>query len=156
MKKIATIKKELKNYENVKTIENYSVFSETDKLNILIYLELKKALNNKTTECVLDCDYTHSKTKDKELSYNYIHIVSSVENVKQIQLKYTGTTAHFNLSTQFASLIEGSNLNYKLKIDKKTRAVKSIKVLCGIDDIVNTYKTIVNLQAQLLAQQKTV
>lgn len=144
MKKFETLVNEAKKLETV-TIDNVTVTEESDILALLVFAEIKKALESKDCKVILDCNYSKSRTVDKEVSYNYYHVISTSKTFDNtLQLKRDSKNKlHFNISTKYIAEIEHcKNLDYKIKVNNKTKQVKNIRVNCTYETVQDTVKTL--------------
>ena len=96
MKKLETLKKtlEAENINNILTDiikcddVDAELLTEREKFSVLIYNELARALNNKTNELLLDCNYAQSKFHNNgNYKVDYYRFISrDTSNATMIQI----------------------------------------------------------------------
>lgn len=136
------------NNENV----DCSLLTENEKLSVLVFAELEKALKTKNSFLTLDCNYAQSKNTDAKV--DYFRLVSNdTKNQSMIQV-YCKASARQSRVTfavctscakvnreQFEAL--ESELHFTVKRDKKTnRAKTSQRTNIAYDDIVSVIKSV--------------
>ena len=162
MKKLDTLKKTLE-AENLNDIltniiqcENVNVeaLTEREKFATLIYSELAKALNNKTNQLLLDCNYSQSKN---HLSNQYLvtyfrYISKDTSNDTMIQLyshaNVKKATCNFKVCFSCAKTVREQQKalednNFYVLYNSKTKRAKTTQRL-NIDytEIVSVIKTV--------------
>lgn len=136
-----------------------STLSEREKFSVLVFEEMKKAIDNKDRELLLDCNYAksgfHNKT-EKQLAkgqentwlVDYYRVVTRGDVQKSIIQVYVYPdvkkgSCRFNLSTscekvareQFAALEDELNFHIKKRPDGTARWTERANV--GYDELVN-------------------
>ena len=167
MKKLETLKKTLE-AENLNDIltdiiqcENVNVeaLTEREKFATLIYSELAKALNNKTNQLLLDCNYAQSKN---HLSNQYLvtyfrYISKDTTHATMIQLyshaNAKKATCNFRVCFSCAETVRAQQKaleenKFEVKYNNKTKRAKTTQRL-NIDytEIVSVIKTVCSILA---------
>ena len=156
--------KEITN-ETIANIINNDVIDETslterEKVSILVYAELAKALDTKDRKLVLDCNYEASKFhnhKDESQDQwlvDYYRLVPTV-NVNStliqfyVSVNFTKSTVTFRLCTSCAKMNRDQfealqdELHFTVKWNKEhTRAKTSTRVGVSYDEIVDVVKAV--------------
>ena len=156
--------KEITN-ETIANIINNDVIDETslterEKVSILVYAELAKALDTKDRKLVLDCNYEASKFhnhKDESQDQwlvDYYRLVPTV-NVNStliqfyVSVNFTKSTVTFRLCTSCAKMNRDQfeamqdELHFTTKWDKEhTRAKTSTRVGVSYDEIIDVVKAV--------------
>lgn len=153
MKKLETLKKaletttvdELKNIVNNSNVDCESL-TEFEKLSILMYAELAKALKTKEHTLLLDCNFADSKNvKNDILLVDYYRLAINNAMI-QIYAKHN----YFNVYTsaskanreQFATL--ENDLHFVTKYDKKTQRAKTThRDKISYDELVTVVKSVI-------------
>lgn len=166
--------KEITN-ETIATIINNEVIDETslterEKVSVLVYSELAKALDTKDRKLVLDCNYAASKfhnhkdeSQDQWLVDYYRLVPTANVNSTLIQfyvsVSLTKSTVAFRLCTscakmnreQFEALQD--ELHFTIKWDKEhTRAKTSTRVNVSYDEIIDVVKAVCAVLASTRAE----
>lgn len=165
MKKLETLRKEVATINNetlTNIINNNNVDVETlterEKLAVLVFAEMSKALTNTKQTLLLDCNFAnskfHNKTDESENIYlvDYFCLVSNDDiNTRLMQFYFTATkeNVYFRICTsckkatreQFTALAE--TLKFKVNYDKKTnRAKTSERKQIAYDEICKVVKDV--------------
>jgi hypothetical protein len=153
MKKIETLKKaletvtadELKNIVNNSNVDIDSL-SDFEKLSVLMYAELEKALRTKEHKLLLDCNFADSKNvKNDILLVDYYRLAINNAMI-QIYVKHN----YFNVYTsaskanreQFEAL--ENDLHFVTKYDKKTQRAKTThRDKISYDELVTVVKSVI-------------
>jgi hypothetical protein len=134
MKKLDTLKKELAtvtNEELATIIDNENIvvtdLTEFEKLSVLMYRELQKALQSKKYSLLLDCNYADSKFVQNEILKVDYYRLATFNAMIQIYVRHNSfricTSASKSNREQF-KLLE-SELQFVTKYDKKTNRAKT-------------------------------
>lgn len=151
MKKLDTLKKALESIENEaleSIIDNVDVdvdtLTKSEKLFVLMFAEIEKALRTKEHRLVLDCNYSNSKNEVLRVDYYRLAIANSM-----IQI-YCKTNCTFAVCTsaskanreQFKTL--ENELHFVTKYDTKTQRAKTTqRSNIAYEDIVNVVKSVI-------------
>ena len=156
--------KEITN-ETIANIINNEVIDETslterEKVSVLVYAELAKALDTKDRKLVLDCNYAASKfhnhkdeSQDQWLVDYYRLVPTANVNSTLIQfyvsINFTKSAITFRLCTSCAKMNRDQfealqdELHFTTKWDKEhTRAKTSTRVGVSYDEIVDVVKAV--------------
>jgi hypothetical protein len=156
MKKLETLKKTLATLDNAELnktladiINNDNIvvddLSEFEKLSVLMYAELEKALRTKEHKLLLDCNYTQSKfVQNDVLLVDYYRLAINNAMI-QIYVRKNSfricTSASKANREQFAQL---ADLHFVTKYDKKTNRAKTTeRINIAYDDIVDVVKSVI-------------
>ena len=153
MKKLDTLKKELESITNEKLasiIQNDLIviddLSEFEKLSVLMYEQIAKAIKTKERALLLDCNYANSKfAQNDDLKVDYYRL--AIHNAMiQIYVRKNSfricTSASKANREQFARL--ENELHFVTKYDKKTNRAKTTeRINIAYDDIVNVILQVV-------------
>ena len=162
MKKLDTLKKTLE-AENINDIlkdiihcdnVNVEALTEREKFATLIYAELAKALNNKTNQLLLDCNYSQSKNHISEqyLVTYFRYISRDTSNDTMIQLyshaNAKKATCNFKVCFSCAKTVREQQKalednKFEVLYNSKTKRAKTTQRL-NIDytEIVSVIKTV--------------
>ena len=151
MKKLDTLKKALENIENealANIINNEDVeldaLSKNEKLFVLMYEEITKALDCKDYKIVLDCNYANSKNSVLRVDYFRLAVANCMIQV------YCTAKCTFSICTsankanreKFKTLED--ELHFVTKYDKKTQRAKTTqRNAIAYEDIVNVIKQVI-------------
>lgn len=150
MKKLETLKKELENITNEKLaeiIQNENVIVDSlndfEKLSVLMFNEIAKAINTKDYRIVLDCNYANSKNDDLKVDYYRLAVANCMIQVYVRKNSFRiCTSANATNREKFATL--ESELHFKTKYDSKTKRAKTTERLnISYEDIVNVIKQVI-------------
>lgn len=153
MKKLETLKKELASVTLEKLAEiinNDAVktdsLTEAEKLSVLMYAELEKALRTKEHKLLLDCNFADSKNvKNDVLLVDYYRLAINNAMI-QIYVKKN----YFNIYTsasranreQFAQL--ENDLHFTVKYNSKTHRAKTThRDKVNYDELVTVIKAVI-------------
>lgn len=153
MKKLDTLKKALESITNdelANIINNNNVdcdsLTDFEKLSVLMYAELAKALKTKEHELLLDCNFADSKNvKNDVLLVDYYRLAINNAMI-QIYVKKN----YFNVYTsaskanreQFAQL--ENDLHFVTKYDTKTKRAKTThRDKISYDELVSVVKSVI-------------
>lgn len=162
MKKYETLKKELATVttEQLQSIiknDDVIIDSLTDfeKLSVLMFNELEKALRTKEHQLVLDCNYANSKNSDLKVDYYRLAIANSMI---QIYVRHNSfricTSASKANREKFTELEE--QLQFKTKYDSKTKRAKTTERLnISYDDILNVTKQVIAILESTATNKQT-
>lgn len=152
MKKLETLKTTLETVTDetlAKIIANDDVKPENlntaEKLSVLMYAELAKALKTKEHQLLLDCNYADSKNAQNGILLVDYYRLAAHGSMIQIYVKRNSfsvcTSASKANREQFAAL---EDLQFVTKYDKKTGRAKTTQ-RNGIpyDDIVSVVKSVI-------------
>lgn len=158
MKKVTEVVKELSGENIDGTLESIIAnddiilksLTEREKFAVLLFRELKKAVDNDQFELVLDCNYKQSKFS--VLKVDYYRVIDRITKTSQIQvytrLNVASNRANFRLCTSCKEIyIEPLQaLGFTVKRDKKTgRAKTSEKLNISYDSIAKTIHDVLNV-----------
>ena len=154
MKKYETLAKMFKtleenalNEEVAKIINNNDIIVDalknSEKMSVLVFNELQKALNNKRYTIVMNCNYANSKKDTYDMCYYNIAIAN-----RMIQIYYKAQKNVFDICTscakcyreQFEKLEE---LQFALKLDKNNRAKTTVRKSISYDEITSVIKSLI-------------
>lgn len=151
MKKLETLKTAAETVTNetlASIIANEDVDLDTltaaDKLSVLMYAELAKALKTKEHQLLLDCNYADSKNAQNGILLVDYYRLASHGSMVQIYVKRNSfsvcTSASKANREQFAAL---DDLQFTTKYDKKTgRAKTTQRTNISYDDLVPVVKAV--------------
>lgn len=153
MKKLENLKSALENVSNeslAEIIANVAIdptdLSKSEKLSVLIYAELAKALKTKEHQLLLDCNYADSKNvQNTVLRVDYYRLAAHGSMI-QIYCKTNNTFAVCTSASkanreQFAAL---EDLHFTTKFDKKTgRAKTTQRTGIPYEEIVPVVKSVI-------------
>ena len=164
--------KEITNETIANIINNEAIdetsLTEREKVSVLVYAELAKALDTKDRKLVLDCNYAASKfhnhkdeSQDQWLVDYYRLVPTANVNSTLIQfyvsIKFTNSAVTFGLCTSCAKMNRDQfealqdELHFTTKWDKEhTRAKTSTRVGVSYDEIVD----VANAVCAVLASTK--
>ena len=156
--------KEITNETIANIINNEAIdetsLTEREKVSVLVYAELAKALDTKDRKLVLDCNYAASKfhnhkdeSQDQWLVDYYRLVPTANVNSTLIQfyvsIKFTNSAVTFGLCTSCAKMNRDQfealqdELHFTTKWDKEhTRAKTSTRVGVSYDEIVDVVKAV--------------
>lgn len=110
--------------------------SDSEKLSVLVYSELQKALRKKNIDLLLDCNFEKSKFHNSDdYKVDYYRLVDTTSQTSLIQFYVHASPAqkavYFRMCTscarknrlQFEAL--ENELQFKVKYDKKTKRAKT-------------------------------
>ena len=154
MKKIETIKKTLANTEETAMLETLTniinnsdiitkALTQRERLSVLVFDELQKALNNKKYQIIMNCNYANSKKTSYDMTYYNIAISN-----RMIQIYYKANKDAFDICTscakcyreQFDKLEE---LQFHIKRDKNDNAKTTERKTIAYNDIVSVIKSLI-------------
>ena len=162
MKKLETLKKTLEAENINETLTNIiqcedvdvEALTEREKFATLIYSELAKALNNKTNQLLLDCNYAQSKNhiSGQYLVTYFRYISKDTTNDTMIQLyshaNAKKATCNFKVCFSCAKTVRAQQEaleqnNFTVLYNNKTKRAKTTQRL-NIDytEIVSVIKTV--------------
>ena len=162
MKKLETLKKTLETENINETLTNIiqcedvdaESLTEREKFSVLIYNELARALNNKTNELLLDCNYAQSKFHNNgNYKVDYYRFISrDTTNDTMIQLYVSSNakkaTCKFKVCFSCAKTVREQQKaleqnNFTVLYNSKTKRAKTTQ-RTNIDytEIVSVIKTI--------------
>jgi hypothetical protein len=153
MKKLETLKKALESITNealAEIVDNSAVdidsLTEFEKLSVLMYAELEKALRTKEHKLLLDCNFADSKNvKNDVLLVDYYRLAINNAMI-QIYVKRNSfavcTSASKANRAQFEAL--ENDLHFVTKYDKKTNRAKTTqRNNISYDEIVEVIKNVI-------------
>lgn len=160
MKKLDTLKKELENISNeeLKSIINndnveIDSLSEFEKLSVLMYRELSKAINNKKYNLLLDCNYANSKNEILLVDYYRLAVANSMIQVYVRKNSFRICTSASKSNREKFSQLE-NELHFITKYDKKTNRAKTTeRININYDDIVNVIKQVIAILEDTTKQE---
>ena len=151
MKKLETLVKMLDSVtaeELAQIIDNNEVIvdslSKNERMYVLMFNELEKALRTKEHRLILDCNYANSKNEVLRVDYFRLAIANSMI---QIYCKSNNTfavcTSASRANREKFSTLE-NELHFTTKYDKKTNRAKTTqRVSISYDDIVTVVKQVI-------------
>ena len=156
MKKVTELVKELTNENINDTLKNIIAnddiilksLTEREKFAVLLFRELKKAVDTDKFELVLDCNYARSKFS--VLKVDYYRVIDKITKTSHIQVytRLASNQANFRLCTSCKEIYieQLQSLGFVVKRDKKTnRAKTSEKLNISYNDIVKTIQDVLNV-----------
>jgi hypothetical protein len=160
MKKIDTLKKELENISNeeLKNIinnENVDIdsLSDFEKLSVLMYRELSKAINNKKYNLLLDCNYANSKNEILLVDYYRLAVANSMIQVYVRKNSFRICTSASKSNREKFSQLE-NELHFITKYDKKTNRAKTTeRINISYEDIVSVIKQVIAILEDTTKQE---
>ena len=165
MKKLETLKKELESVELdrlAEIINNNDVeleaLTEAEKMSVLMYNEIAKAINNKNRKLLLDCNYADSKNVQNNILLVDYYRLAIANSMIQIYVKKN----HFNICTSASKSnreqfkILENDLHFITKYDKKTQRAKTTqRNNIAYDDIVNVILNVITVLESTSKAEKT-
>lgn len=153
MKKYETLKKELETVSNEELqniINNNDIIIESltqfEKMSVLMFRELEKALRTKEHQLVLDCNYSNSKFAQNSIlkvDYYRLAIANSMIQIYVRQNSFRICTSASKANREKFAQLE-NELQFKTKYDKKTKRAKTTeRINISYDDIVNVTKSVI-------------
>lgn len=153
MKKLDTIKKMLETVTDAELnaiIDNEAVnahdLSDFEKLSVLMYAEIAKAVKSKEYALLLDCNFKDSKFAQNDiLKVDYyrlpIHNAMIQIYVRQNSFRICTSASKANRE-KFATL--ENELHFKTKYDKKTNRAKTTeRINIAYDELVEVIKNVI-------------
>lgn len=144
-------------FANIVKCENVSVedLTENELFSVAIFAELKKAIDTKEYQLVLDCNYAQSKFHDSEqYKVDYYRLVSNdTKNASMIQFyvsaNYKKQTCYFRLCTscakmnreQFTALADELHFTVKYNADR-SRAKTSERTKVQYEELTDVVKAV--------------
>lgn len=167
MKKLETLKKMLETIsaEEINAIIQNDAISaddltEFEKLSVLMYAEIEKALRTKEHKLLLDCNYANSKNVQNDILLVDYYRLAINNAMIQIYVKRNSfavcTSASKANREQFEAL--ENDLHFVTKYDKKTNRAKTTqRNNISYDDIVTVVKSVIAVLESTATQntQKT-
>ena len=166
MKKYETLKKTLETTEEntllimlSDIIKNDDIIAKAltknERMSVLVFNELQKALNNKKYSIIMNCNYSNSKKSAYDMTYYNIAISN-----RMIQIYYKAQKNAFDICTscakcyreQFDKLEE---LNFHIKYDKNKRAKTTERKTISYDDITNVIKSLIAILENITTDSDT-
>lgn len=162
MKKLDTLKKMIETAQQTETAQNEldvmlnsiinnnsinaSDLTEFEKLSVLMYAELEKALRTKEHRLLLDCNYSQSKFAQNDIllvDYYRLAINNSMIQIYVRKNSFRICTSASKANREKFTELE-NELHFITKYDKKTNRAKTTE-RCNIsyDDIVNVTKQVI-------------
>lgn len=153
MKKLDTLKKMLDTIESAELaniINNADVdidaLTDFEKLSVLMYAEIAKAVNNKSYTLLLDCNFADSKNRQNAILLVDYYRLAVNNSMIQIYVKRNSfaicTSASKANREQFATL--ENDLHFVTKYDKKTNRAKTTqRNNISYEDIVSVIKQVI-------------
>lgn len=150
MKKLDTLRNELATISNdtlANIISNENVdidtLTEFEKLAVLMYRELAKALNSKKHTLLLDCNYANSKNEVLKVDYYRLAVANSMIQIYVRKNSFRICTSASKSNREQFALLE-SELHFKTKYDSKTHRAKTTeRINISYDDIVEVTKSVI-------------
>ena len=153
MKKYETIKKLAETVtvdELKKIVNNENIDCETlekkEILSVLAFDELRKALNTKECELVLDCNYAQSKSKvETVLVYKYAVVNAMIQIYYKRDLHFSVATSASKVNREQLTAIKELSFTVQYRTDKATQkqiAKKTYRESISYDEIVNVVKQV--------------
>jgi hypothetical protein len=165
MKKLDTLKKMLENISNdalAEIVDNAEIDIDTltdfEKLSVLMYAEIAKAVNNKSCKLLLDCNFADSKNVQNNIFLVDYYRLAVNNCMIQIYAKKNSfaicTSASKANREQFATLEH--DLHFVTKYDSKTHRAKTTqRINISYDDIVEVIKNVIAvLESTAKAEKK--
>lgn len=153
MKKLDTLKKALADITNealADIIDNEAVdieaLTDFEKLSVLMYAEIAKAVNSKSHTLLLDCNFADSKNVQNDILLVDYYRLAVNNSMIQIYAKRNSfaicTSASKANREQFEAL--ENDLHFVTKYDSKTHRAKTTqRNNIAYDDIVNVIKQVI-------------
>lgn len=153
MKKYEALKKELETISNedlIAIVSNEAIIidslTEFEKMCLLMFRELEKALRTKEHKLVLDCNYVNSKFAQNDILKVDYYRLAIANSMIQIYVRHNSfricTSASKANREKFAQL--ESELQFKTKYDSKTKRAKTTeRINISYADIVNVTKQVI-------------
>ena len=154
MKKLDTLKKLLAtadenalNTELTAIICNDDVkaneLSEFEKLSVLMFAEIAKAVKTKEHTLVLDCNYANSKNDTLKVDYYRLAIANAMIQVYVRKNSFRICTSASKANREQFKQLE-NELHFVTKYDKKTNRAKTTeRINISYEDIVDVIKSVV-------------
>lgn len=153
MKKLDTLRKELESITEAELdniISNEAVkakdLSDFEKLSVLMYRELEKALRTKEHKLLLDCNYADSKNVQNQVllvDYYRLAVNNSMIQIYVRKNSFRICTSASKANREHFKTLE-NELLFKTKYDKKTQRAKTTeRINISYDDIVAVTKAVI-------------
>lgn len=153
MKKLDTLKKALESITEAELnaiINNEAVdteaLTEREKLSVLMFAELSKALNNKKHTLVLDCNYKDSKNAQNDVllvDYYRLAVANSMIQIYCKKNSFAICTSASKANREAFAVLE-NELQFITKYDSKTHRAKTTqRINISYDDIVSIIKQVI-------------
>lgn len=151
MKKLETLKKMLETIEsealaNIVNNDDIDIdtLSQNEKMFVLMFAEIEKAVNTKDYKIVLDCNYSNSKNSVLRVDYFRLAVANCMIQV-YCKARYTFsicTSANQANREKFKTL--ENDLHFVTKYDKKTNRAKTTqRNAIAYEDIVEVIKQVI-------------
>lgn len=161
MKKLDTLKKMLENItkeelENIVNNEDVEIdaLSATEKLSVLMFSEIEKAINTKDYKIVLDCNYANSKNSVLRVDYYRLAVANCMIQVYVQKNSFSiCTSANKTNREKFATL--ENELHFVTKYDKKTNRAKTTqRNAIAYDEIVSVIKQVIAILKETATEKQ--
>jgi hypothetical protein len=163
MKKIETLKKILETVtdDELKAIAQnddiiYKSLKQSEKMSLLMFNELERALRTKEHRLMLDCNFADSRNSVLKVDYYRLAISNSMI---QIYYKSNNTfavcTSASKANREKFSQLE-SDLHFVTKYDSKTQRAKTTqRTAIAYDDIVSVVKQVIAILESTATERAT-
>jgi hypothetical protein len=165
MKKLETLKKMLETVELetlAEIIDNESIelesLTDSEKLSVLMFNEISKAVNNKSYKLLLDCNFADSKNVQNDVLLVDYYRLAVNNSMIQIYVKKN----HFNICTSASKANREhfktleNDLHFVTKYDSKTQRAKTTqRNNIAYDDIVSVIKSVIAVLESTAKAEKT-
>jgi hypothetical protein len=165
MKKLETLRKELESVELdrlAEIINNDSVeldsLTDSEKLSVLMFNEISKAVNNKSYKLLLDCNFADSKNVQNDVLLVDYYRLAVNNSMIQIYVKKN----HFNICTSASKANREhfktleNELQFVTRYDSKTNRAKTTqRNNISYDDIVSVIKSVIAVLESTAKAEKT-
>ena len=157
MKKLDTLKKTLETLENEKLVEmlnsiianenvDVDTLTATEKLSVLMYHELSKALNSKKHTLLLDCNYADSKNVQNSIyavDYYRLAVANSMIQIYVKKNSFAICTSASKANREHFKTLE-NELHFVTKYDTKTQRAKTTqRNNISYDELVDVIKNVI-------------
>lgn len=165
MKKLDTLRKELESVELSRLAEiicnddvELEALTEAEKMSVLMYNEIAKAINNKSYKLLLDCNFADSKNVQNNVLFVDYYRLAVNNSMIQVYVKKN----HFNICTSASKANREhfktleNELQFVTKYDSKTQRAKTTqRNNIAYDDIVSVIKSVIAVLESTAKAEKT-
>ena len=166
MKKLETLKNTLKTLEENALLEKLTniinnedvevdTLTDTEKLSVLMYEEIAKAINSKKYTLLFDCNYADSRNDVLKVDYYRLAIAHSMIQIYVKKNSFTICTSASKANREHFATLE-NELHFVTKYDKKTQRAKTTqRNNISYDEIVSVIKNVIAvLESTAKAEKK--
>ena len=163
MKKLETLVKTLETVSNetlANIINNEEVDIDTltknEKMFVLMFAEIEKAINTKDYKIVLDCNYQNSKNSVLRVDYYRLAVANCMIQVYcQARNTFSICTSANQANREKFKTLE-NDLHFVTKYDKKTQRAKTTqRNAIAYDDIVEVIKQVIAVLKETATEKQS-